>query len=102
MDQIKNEYPHLFKPAKSQQAEGVEELEEEIEEGLEEAEEAGDPKKPKKKPKKKPEEVQGADASLKPGKATVEPRKVATTRENWFKGDKDNLLFETLTKKWTK
>ena len=22
--------------------------------------------------------------------------------ENWFKGDKDNLLFESLTKKWTK
>jgi len=28
--------------------------------------------------------------------------KRGTKNENWFKGDKDNLLFETLTKKWTK
>jgi hypothetical protein len=34
----------------------------------------------------------GADGSPKNG----------SKNENWLKGDKDNLLFESLTKKWTK
>ena len=44
---------------------------------------------------------------MRPGQATVDtsrpkPKVAGGLPENWFKGDKDNLLFETLTKKWTK
>ncbi len=50
-------------------------------------------------------EERKADASTRKGKATVDtskPKVAGGLPENWFKGNKDELLFETLTKKWTK
>lgn len=68
-------------------------------------EEESEEEKKKKEKKKKEEEERKADATPGKGQATVDTPKPKVAKglpENWFKGDKDNLLFETLTKKWTK
>ena len=46
-------------------------------------------------------DVDSSDKYLMNRRKTIQA-KIKQQKENWFKGDKDNLLFESLTKKWTK
>ena len=55
---------------------------------------------PKKADLNKDGELSGYELAR--GKAIEKAMGVAENKENWAKGNKDELLFETLTKKWTK
>lgn len=82
-------------PGRKKMEETVNEGDEEV---VEEAEESDNPLRGKSVGERKPEEtpVDTLKKKLPPGK------KPAPQKENWYKGNKDQLLFERLTKKWAK